>query len=149
MSAANITVVGNLTDDPELRFTPQGKAVVNFTIACSKAGKNEAGDWINTNESFWRCVAWESMAENIAESLSKGTAVIAQGTVVQKSYEAKDGGTRSYMEITVWAIGPDLKKATARVTKASRVASDGKGREDRGPVDDPWASRAEFDEPPF
>lgn len=146
MTAASITIVGNLTDDPELRFTPQGKPVANFTIACSKAAKNEAGDWVNTNESFWRCVAWDQMAENIAESLTKGAAVIAQGTVVQKSYEAKDGsGKRSYMEITVWAIGPDLKKATAKVTKASRAVADGKG----GPVDDPWSSPAAFDEPPF
>ena len=141
MSAASITVVGNLTGDPELRFTPQGKAVANFTIACSKAAKNEAGDWVNTNESFWKCVAWDQMAENIAESLTKGASVIAQGTVVQKSYETKDGEKRTYMEITVWAIGPDLKKATAKVTKASR------GTESAA-AGDPWASHAN-DEPPF
>lgn len=160
MTAASITLVGNLTADPELRFTPSGAAVVNFTIACNRSKKNEqTQEWENTDESFWRCTAWREFAENIAESLTKGMGVIAQGTVAQKTYETKEGEKRNYMEVQVWSIGPDLKRCTAKVNRTSRGGGSGgpalaeggdpwsTGARSSAAADDPWATQN--DEPPF
>lgn len=145
MTAPSITLIGNLTADPELRFTPSGKAVANFTIVTSKSVKDEKGNWKDEQTVFWRCVVWGTTAENVAESLQKGDSVIAQGNPEQKSYERKiDGAAEpvkvTYMELTVWNLGPDLKRWSVKVDRVKRTAQE-------APVDDPWANAG--DEPPF
>lgn len=115
-----ITVVGNLTGDPELRFTPSGAAVASFTIASTpRTFDKAANDWKDSEPLFLRCSLWRQAGENAAESLTCGTRVIASGVLKQRSYE-KDGQKRTVVELDVEEIGPSLKYATAKVTKASR-----------------------------
>lgn len=115
-----ITVVGNLTSDPELRFTPSGAAVANFTIASTpRTFDRQANEWKDGETLFLRASIWREAAENVAESLTKGTRVIAQGALKMRAYE-KDGQKRTSTELDVHEIGPSLKYATARVTKANR-----------------------------
>jgi single-strand DNA-binding protein len=131
-----ITVIGNLTSDPELRFTPSGAGVVNFTVASTPRRKNANGDWEDGEALFLRCNAWRQMAENITESLSKGNEVIVQGRLKQRSFETKEGEKRTVMELEVDYIGPSLKWATAEVRKVSRS---GGGQQASAPAqDDPW-----------
>ena len=145
MTAPSITLIGNLTADPELRFTPSGKAVVNFTIVTSKSVKVD-NEWKDEQVVFWRCVGWGSTAENIAESLQKGDSVIASGSPEQKSYEKPSNGGEpqkvSYMEVTVWNIGPDLKRWAAKPERVKRQTQS-------APADDPWASPPPVEDPPF
>ena len=115
-----ITIVGNLTDDPELRFTPSGAAVANFTIASTpRTFDKNKNEWVDGDALFMRCSLWRQPAENVAESLTKGMRVIAQGRLKQRSYE-KDGQKRTVVELDVEEIGPSLKYATAKVAKAER-----------------------------
>jgi single-strand DNA-binding protein len=120
-----ITIRGRMVGDPEMRFTPSGAAVVNFTIAANarKFDKN-TNEWKDKDAIFWRCSAWRELAENIAESLTKGMAVVAFVELESRSYE-KDGQTRTVTEARVEAIGPDLRWATAKVTKAQRSQQGG------------------------
>ncbi len=123
-----ITVVGNLTADPELRFTPSGAAVANFTVASTpRAFDKNTNEWKDGEALFLRCSVWRQAAENVAESLSRGTAVIVQGRLKQRSYETKEGEKRTVYELDVEEIGPSLKFATAKVTKASRSGGGGGG----------------------
>ncbi|GCD98381.1 MULTISPECIES: single-stranded DNA-binding protein [Embleya] len=116
-----ITVVGNLTADPELRFTPSGAAVANFTVASTpRTFDRQTNEWKDGEALFLRCSAWKQLAENVAESLQRGTGVIVQGRLKQRSYETKEGEKRTVVELEVDEIGPTLKWATAKVTKASR-----------------------------
>jgi len=116
-----ITVVGNLTADPELRFTPSGAAVANFTVASTpRTFDRQTNEWKDGEALFLRCSAWKQLAENVAESLQKGTGVIAQGRLKQRSYETKEGEKRTVVELEVDEIGPTLKWATAKVTRAGR-----------------------------
>jgi len=140
----NLTVVGTLTADPELRFTPGGKAVANFTIAQNPRVK-EGDGWKDGEATFLRCSVWEGMAENIVESLRKGDRVIAQGGLRTRSYDAQDGSKRSSLELLVEAVGPDLRYATAAVTK---IRKGGGGFQQAAPAADPWATPAST-EPPF
>ena len=147
-----ITIVGNLTDDPELRFTPSGTAVANFTIASTpRSFDKQANEWKDGEALFLRCSIWRQAAENVAESLQKGMRVIAQGRLVQRSYEDREGQKRSSVELQVEEIGPSLTWATAKVTRASR----GGGGQSRpaspaAGAADPWALPANGnDEPPF
>jgi len=114
-----VTVVGNLTADPEIRYTQGGQAVTNLTIASTprvmKDGKWEDGDAL-----FLRCSVWRTMAENVAESLTRGTRVIAQGKLKQRSFETKDGEKRTVVEMDIESIGPDLRYATAKVNRPDR-----------------------------
>jgi single-strand DNA-binding protein len=160
-----ITVVGNLTADPELRFTPSGAAVANFTVASTpRTFDKNSGEWKDGEALFLRCSVWRQAAENVAESLHKGTAVIVQGRLKQRSYETKEGEKRTVYELDVDEVGPSLRWATAKVTKASRGGggfggggqSFGGGTPSGG--DDPWASAPAggaassggwSDEPPF
>ncbi len=120
-SENTVTIVGNLTDDPELRYTPNGAAVVNFTVAVSRRFKDEATQqWKDGDTSFLRCSAWRSLAENVAESLTRGMRVIVTGRLRQRSWETQDGDKRNTVEIEVDEIGPSLKWATTKVEKQSR-----------------------------
>ena len=116
-----ITVIGNLTADPELRFTPSGAAVANFTVASTpRTFDKQRNEWVDGEALFMRCAAWKQLGENVAESLSKGLQVIVQGRLKARSYETKDGEKRTSMELEVDAVGPSLQFATAQVQRAGR-----------------------------
>ncbi|CAB4332268.1 MAG: single-stranded DNA-binding protein [Actinobacteria bacterium] len=145
-----VTVVGNLTGDPELRFTPNGLAVASFTVASSTRildrGTNE---WKDGDTMFMRCSVWRQYAENVAESLTKGTRVIVTGRLKQRSYETKEGEKRSVVELDVDDVGPVLRNATVKVTKVAR-GENGYSGGGGSPADDPWAAPAAgSEEPPF
>ncbi len=163
-----ITVVGNLTDDPELRFTPSGAAVANFTVASTPRTFDRAsGEWKDGEALFLRCSIWRQAAENVAESLQRGMRVVVQGRLRQRSYETKEGEKRTVIECEVDEIGPSLRYATAKVTKTSRGSGQGGGGGFGGgnaanpPADDPWSTGGSAggwgapgvgggsDEPPF
>lgn len=114
---ATVTIVGNLTDTPELKYTAQGKAVANFTIAETHRQRQPDGTYQETGTTFWRCTLWDAQAENITESLQKGFRVLAVGDARQRSFETRDGEKRTVTEVTVTEIGPSLKWATAQVHK--------------------------------
>lgn len=119
-----ITVVGNLTNDPELRFTPSGSAVANFTIASTPRTFDRASnDWKDGETLFLRASVWREAAENVAESLTKGTRVVVQGRLKSRSYETKEGEKRTVMELEVDEIGPSLRYASAKVTRTQRSNS--------------------------
>lgn len=143
-----LTLVGNLTADPELHFTPAGAAVANFTIASTPRTLNrDTGKWEDGDALFMRCSAWRQMAENIAESLRRGDRVIAQGRLKQRSFETREGEKRTVVGLDVDEIGPSLKWATARVMKAERSGGESRtGWTDQQggygpPPDDPWTTR--------
>ena len=169
-----ITVVGNLTADPELRFTPSGAAVANFTVASTpRTFDKNTNEWKDGDALFLRCAVWREAAENVAESLHKGTAVIVQGRLKQRSYETKEGEKRTVVELDVEEVGPTLRRASAKVTKAQRSGGGGQsygggnsgggsnsggGAAQTGGGSDPWASAPAggaqasggwSDEPPF
>ena len=145
-----ITVVGNLTDDPELRFTPSGAAVANFTVASTPRTFNrQTNAWEDGETLFLRCSIWRQAAENVAESLTRGTRVVAQGRLVSRSYEDREGQKRTVNELQVDEIGPSLTWATAKVTKAARSGG-GQGYGGGAPAggqapaaNDPWATPAQ------
>jgi single-strand DNA-binding protein len=163
-----ITVVGNLVADPELRFTPSGAAVASFRIASTpRIFDKNSNEWKDGEGLFLSCSVWRQAAENVAESLQKGMRVIVQGRLKQRSYETKEGEKRTVVELDVEEIGPSLKSATAKVTRAQRSGgfggsgSGGGGTSWNGggggaPADDPWSTPAPAassagwsDEPPF
>ncbi|WP_086838956.1 single-stranded DNA-binding protein [Amycolatopsis kentuckyensis] len=165
-----ITVVGNLTSDPELRFTPSGAAVANFTVASTpRTLDRQSGEWKDGEALFLRCNIWRQAAENVAESLTRGARVVVQGRLKQRSFETKEGEKRTVVELEVDEIGPSLRYATAKVNKVSRggggdFGGGGGGGGNRGgggggmPADDPWGSAPAAssgggggfsDEPPF
>jgi single-strand DNA-binding protein len=161
-----ITVVGNLTSDPELRFTPSGAAVANFTVASTpRTLDRQSGEWKDGEALFLRCNIWRQAAENVAESLTRGARVVVQGRLKQRSFETKEGEKRTVVELEVDEIGPSLRFATAKVTKAARGGGGGGSSYGGGggssyggggapASDDPWASPAPTggglsDEPPF
>jgi len=159
-----ITLVGNLVDDPELRFTPSGAAVAKFRIASTpRYLDKQSNEWKDGESLFLTCNVWRQAAENVAESLQRGMRVIVQGRLKQRSYETREGEKRTVYEVEVDEVGPSLKSATAKVTKASRGAGGGGfgGGGGNQAADDPWASAAPAgdsfgggnrpgsDEPPF
>ncbi len=163
-----ITVIGNLTADPELRFTPSGAAVANFTVASTpRTFDKNSNEWKDGDALFLRCSVWRQAAENVAESLQKGMAVIVQGRLKQRSYDTKEGEKRTVYELDVDEVGPSLRWATAKVNRTQRSGGGGGGGFGGGapsggnaaPADDPWASAAPAapsgggggwsDEPPF
>ena len=160
-----ITVVGNLVADPELRFTPSGAAVASFRVASTpRIFDKNTNEWKDGEGLFLSCSVWRQAAENVAESLQRGMRVIVQGRLKQRSYETKEGEKRTVYELDVDEIGPSLKSATAKVTKASRGGGDfggsslGSGASrstgSSSTTDDPWATPAGSaggwsDEPPF
>jgi single-strand DNA-binding protein len=170
-----ITVIGNLTADPELRFTPSGAAVANFTVASTpRIFDRQTNEWKDGEALFLRCNIWREAAENVAESLTRGARVIVSGRLKQRSFETREGEKRTVVELEVDEIGPSLKYATAKVNKASRSgggggfgsgSGGGGGSRSAAPAgaggsdakqDDPWGSApasgsfsGSDDEPPF
>ncbi|MFW3172854.1 single-stranded DNA-binding protein [Geodermatophilus sp. CPCC 206100] len=164
-----ITLIGNLTSDPELRWTPSGAAVASFTIASTpRTMDRQTQEWKDGEALFLRCSVWREAAENVAESLTRGSRVIAQGRLKQRSFETKEGEKRTVVELDVDEIGPSLRYATATVTKAARSgqgagkgsaggfgggfgAADGGAAAARGGSADPWATPVGVatEEPPF
>jgi|SRR5687767_8537307 single-strand DNA-binding protein len=137
-----ITVVGNLTADPELRFTPSGAAVANFTVASTpRTFDKQSNEWKDGEALFLNCSVWRQAAENAAESLQRGMRVIVQGRLKARSYETREGEKRTVFEIDVDEVGPSLKYATAKVTKTTRSGGQGGGGGFSGGGDDPWASQ--------
>jgi single-strand DNA-binding protein len=123
-----ITVVGNLVADPELRFTPSGAAVANFRIASTpRTFDRQANEWKDGESLFLSCSVWREAAENVAESLTKGMRVIVQGRLTQRSYETREGEKRTVVELQVDEVGPSLRNATAKVTRAQRSGGGGGG----------------------
>ena len=149
-----ITVVGNLVDDPELRFTPSGAAVANFRIASTPRNFDKnTNEWVDGEGLFLSCAIWRQAAENVAESLQKGMRVVVQGRLKQRSYETREGEKRTVYELDVEEVGPSLKYATAKVTRTTRqgggggYSGGGQGSNQGGggrPAggDDPWATPA-------
>ncbi len=173
----NVTIVGNLTNDPELRFTPSGAAVASFTVASnSRFLDKTTNEWKDGEPVYMRCSVWRQYAENVAESLTRGTRVIVTGRLKQRSYDNRDGQKVTVIEMDVDDVGPALRTATAKVNKVARAGGGGFGGDGGGfggqPAaagnDDPWASNApaaggapagggnwgggggaSYDEPPF
>lgn len=156
-----ITVIGNLTADPELRWTQSGAAVADFTVASTpRTYDRNAGEWRDGDTLFMRCSVWRETAENVAESLRKGMRVIVQGRLTQRSYETPQGERRTVVELQVDEVGPSLRRARAQVTRvqapsasapsASASASGGAaGWGQEAPQHDPWGAPAAPSEPPF
>jgi single-strand DNA-binding protein len=137
-----ITVVGNLTADPELRFTPSGAAVANFTVASTpRVFDRQTSEWKDQETMFLNCSVWRQAAENAAESLQRGMRVIVQGRLKARSFETREGEKRTVFEIDVEEVGPSLKMATAKVSKTTRSGGGGGGGGGYGGGDDPWASQ--------
>ncbi|MGV9773909.1 single-stranded DNA-binding protein [Streptosporangium sp. NPDC003464] len=138
-----ITIVGNLVDDPELRFTPTGQAVARFRIASTPRFLDKTtNEWKDGEGLFLTCNVWRQAAENVAESLQRGMRVIVQGRLRQRSYETKEGEKRTVYEVEVDEVGPSLRNATAKVNKTARQGGGGGGGFGGGPANDPWASAA-------
>ncbi len=145
-----ITVIGNLTDDPELRFTPSGAAVAKFRVASTPRYLDKAtNEWKDGQALFLSCTVWRQAAENVAESLTRGARVIVSGRLKQRTYETRDGEKRTVIELEVDEVGPSLRNATAKVQKLQRGQSSGGFGASQGPgaggrgsdgFDDPWAS---------
>ncbi len=172
----SITLVGNLTRDPELRFTPAGAAVADFTVAStSRTFDRQTGEWKDGDTLFIRCSAWRQLAENVAGSLTKGTRVIVTGPLKVREYERSDGGRGTSVEMTVDEVGPSLRNATAQVQRVQRSGGNdgggfgggggasrpsggndawggqpasGGGGGNAAPADDPWGGGGSS-EPPF
>ena len=138
MADNSVTLVGNITDDPELRFTPSGRPVANFTVAVNRRWKDQSGEWQDKLDGFFRCNVWADQAENAAESLQKGTRVLVTGRLQQRQWEDNDGNKRSAFEIQVDEVGPSLRWATASVAKSQRSSSQGSGAPSGGGGD--WGS---------
>ena len=134
-----VVVVGNLTDDPELRFTPQGVAVANFRLAVSRRMKDESGQWKDGETSFFRISCWRQLAENVAESLTRGSRTMVAGRLRMRQWETQEGEKRSVVEIEADEVGPSLKWATAKVEKTSRGGGGGGGGRDNGASDE-WGT---------
>ena len=138
-----ITVVGNLTADPELRFTPSGAAVANFTVASTpRQFDRQTNEWKDQETLFLNCSVWRQAAENAAESLQRGMRVIVQGRLKARSYETREGEKRTVFEIDVEEVGPSLKMATAKVTKTTRSGGGQGGGGFSGGSEDPWATQS-------
>ena len=141
-----INVVGNLTSDPALRFTPSGAAVANFTVASTpRTFDRQANEWKDGDTMFLPCAVWRQYAENVAESLQKGMRVIVQGRLKSRQYETREGEKRTVFEIDVEEVGPALRNATAKVARAMRGVRPQQAP--AAPVNDPWATQPAPQEP--
>jgi single-strand DNA-binding protein len=143
-----ITIIGNLVDDPDLRFTPSGAAVANFRIASTpRTFDRQTNEWKDGETLFMSCAVWRQAAENVAESLQRGMRVIVAGRLKARSYETREGEKRTVFEIDVDEVGPSLRSATAKVTRASRSGGESggysSGAQSGGQAADPWAAPAQ------
>ena len=153
MSDTQITVIGNLTADPELRFTPNGAAVCNFRIAATpRRFDKQAGEWVDGEPMYLGCAVWKQYAENAAETLRKGMHVIVQGRLKSRTYDDKDGQKRTVFEVDVDEVGPTLRFATATVNRASSGGARPPGQQQgdpwagggrQQPAGDPWAAQGQ------
>jgi len=152
-----ITLVGNLVSDPELRYTPTGQAVATFRVASTpRRYDQQAGEWKDGDSLFLSCNVWRQAAENVAESLQRGMRVIVSGRLRQRQYETREGEKRTVYEAEVDDVGPSLRNASAKVTKSTRTSGSHGGGQQQPAAEDPWASDASgfgadgaSDEPPF
>ena len=152
-----LTVVGNLTEDPTLRFTPSGVAVAGFTVASTpRTYDRQSGEWKDGDALFLRCSLWREAAENVAESLTRGARVIVTGRLRQRSFETREGEKRTVIELDADEVGPSLRYATAKVTKANRGGEGASRPVSTGsaPAEDPWGNAPAVgtdtgEEPPF
>ncbi|AOT24342.1 ssDNA binding domain protein [Propionibacterium phage B3] len=143
-----ITIIGNLTADPTLRFTPSGKAVASFQVAVNKRRKDQTGQWVDDGADWFSVQAWGTLAENVAESLTKGIRVIVTGRLESREWEDREGNKRTSWEITAQAVGADLSFATAKVTRSGpkRPPQQAQGSQFAAtppqgePSADPWAN---------
>jgi single-strand DNA-binding protein len=159
----NITIIGNLVNDPELRFTPSGAAVAKFTVASTPRYLDKAtNEWKDGDSLFLQCQIWRQAAENVAESLTRGMRVLVSGRLKQRSYETKEGEKRTVFEVEVDEVGPSLRNATAKVTKTTRQGGSTGGFSSpsssdttsddpwsAAPVGGGWATTGSDDQPPF
>ncbi len=141
----NLTMIGNLVSDPELRFTPSGAAVAKFTVASTPRYLDKTtNEWKDGDSLFLQCQIWRQAAENVAESLTKGMRVIVSGRLKQRSYETKEGEKRTVFEVEVDEVGPSLRNATAKVTKVARQTGGGytasAAAAPTASTDDPWSA---------
>lgn len=145
-----LTIIGNLTADPELKFLQSGAAVANFTIASTpRIYDRTAGEWKDGETLYLRCSLWREAAENVAESLTRGSRVIATGKLKSRSYETSDGDKRTVIELEVEEIGASLRYATATVTKTSQGGKTAPKQKPANQDNDPWSSAPATDEAPF
>lgn len=143
-----ITIIGNLTADPELRFTPSGAAVANFTVASTpRTFDRQSNEWKDGETLFMRCSVWRDAAENVAESLQRGMRVIVAGRLKSRSYETKEGEKRTVVEMDVDEIGPSLRSATAKVNKTQRGGGGGFGGQQGGGQQGGWSGGSQSDDP--
>jgi single-strand DNA-binding protein len=154
MNEAQMTLAGNLVEDPELRFTPAGQPVAKFRVASTPRYKdNSTGEWKDGDSLFLTCTVWRQAAENVAESLTRGMRVIVTGRLKQRSYETREGEKRTVYELEVDEVGPSLRNASAKVAKVARSgAPAAAGKPASSGNADPWASDGPggySDEPPF
>lgn len=155
----SITITGRLGTDPELKFLPSGAAVCSFRVVTDRRTKDADGNWQSEDTTWWACTAWRQLAENIADSLSKGDLVIVRGFVKSREWETKEGEKRTSWEVDAKHVGPDLQRATAKVSRVERAQTglaDGKSAYEEAraslgkpAVDDPWATPGNADEIPF
>jgi len=138
--SANVTVIGNLAGDPELRFTKEGKAVATFTVLTSTSKKTDSG-WESTDVTAWRVSAWDKLGENVAESLTKGSPVVVYGKASWKEWENKDGNKGGAMQIQAYNVAVDLKRDPVSINKGSGS--------NRSKEVDPWATPTPSEEFPF
>lgn len=146
-----ITIAGNLVSDPELRFTPSGAAICSFRIAASERKKNQAtGEWEDGDTTFLSITTWRQVAENCAESLGKGDAVIVTGRLKSRTVENNDGSKTTYFDVDADEVGASLRRATAKLTRMTRTTTTNSSNTgNAGWNDDPWATPAQSDEVPF
>jgi single-strand DNA-binding protein len=155
MNETQLTITGNLVDDPELRFTPSGVPVARFRIASTPRYRDaKSGEWTDGDALFLTCVVWRQMAENVAETLQRGMRTIVTGRLRQRTYETQDGSKRTVYELEADEAGPSLRSASAKVTKVARGGNGGRGQDATasGSDTDPWAgdpAGGPGDEPPF
>ena len=143
MADNQVTLVGNITNDPELRFTPSGSAVANFTVAVNRRIR-QGDQWEDKLDGFFNCSCWRDQAENVAESLRKGNRVVVVGRLSQRSYEDRDGNKRSAVEVQVDEVAPSLRWATAQIQKSSRSGGGGSSapRPQGGAPAEDWSAPA-------
>jgi len=144
MALPNITIIGNVVADPELRFTNSSVAYATFRMAASERKKDDQGNWVDGDTTFLKVTAWRQTAENIAESVAKGTAVIVTGRLKSRTVDQPDGTKQTYFDVDADAVGIDLSRASAKVTRTTRTPMSGAIVED-----DPWASPIQSDGVPF
>ena len=148
MNEPVITVIGNLTADPDLRFTPSGVAVANFTVAQTPRTFDKArSEYVDGDPLFLNCSVWKEYAEHVAETLTKGMRIIVHGRLKSRSYEARDGSRRTVFEVEVEEVGPSLRYATATITRTQNGQRPQQTQQQPGR--DPWVSPTSTDEPPF